>query len=99
MNPSFIDNYRAKHQHPWNRATHYVGIPMILVSLVYVFFSWKIGLALFILGWAFQFLGHLIEGNQPAFFKNPIYLLIGPLFVLKKAATALRSIFTPRSAP
>lgn len=99
MDSSFMESYRSKHQHPWNRATHYVGIPMILVAIVYVFFSWKIGLALFILGWACQFLGHFIEGNQPAFFKNPIYLLVGPAFVLKKGAAAIRSFFTPRSAP
>jgi uncharacterized membrane protein YGL010W len=96
MSQSFMENYRAKHQHPLNRLTHYIGIPMIVVSLGYLFFSWKIGLALFVAGWIFQFVGHFIEGNQPAFFRSPVYLLVGPLFVIKKAAGALRNLFTPR---
>lgn len=99
MSQSFMESYRAKHQHPLNRATHYVGIPMIVVSLAVVFFNWKLGAGLFVLGWAFQFLGHFIEGNQPAFFKNPLYLLVGPLFVMKKAGSALRNLFTPRPTP
>ncbi|MBZ5552883.1 MAG: DUF962 domain-containing protein [Acidobacteriia bacterium] len=99
MSPSFMENYRAKHQHPLNRLTHYIGIPMIVASLVYLFFDWKIGMILFITGWIFQFVGHFIEGNQPAFFKNPIYLLVGPLFVLKKAGSALRNLLTPRPSP
>ncbi|MBZ5535817.1 MAG: DUF962 domain-containing protein [Acidobacteriia bacterium] len=99
MNPSFMENYRAKHQHPLNRLTHYIGIPMIVVSLVYLFYDWRVGLILFVTGWIFQFVGHFIEGNQPAFFKNPVYLLVGPLFVLKKAGLALRNLLTPRPSP
>ena len=30
-----------------------------------------------------------IEGNQPAFFRNPIYLLIGPLWLARRAAAAV----------
>lgn len=94
MNPSFMENYKAKHQHPLNRLTHYIGIPLIVVSLVYVFFNWKFGLALFVIGWVFQFVGHFIEGNQPAFFKNPVYLLMGPWFVVQKAFTSLKRLFS-----
>ena len=43
----------------------------------------------FKLGWIFQFIGHAIEGNQPAFFKNPMYLLVGPWWVARRAATAI----------
>jgi hypothetical protein len=28
--------------------------------------------------------GHLIEGNHPAFFQGPIYLLVGPIWVAKE---------------
>jgi uncharacterized membrane protein YGL010W len=35
-----------------------------------------------------QFIGHAIEGNQPAFFRHPIYLVIGPLWLLRRAARA-----------
>ena len=38
---------------------------------------------LFVLGWIFQFLGHSIyEKRQPAFFKNVLHLLVGPLWIL-----------------
>jgi len=30
------------------------------------------------------FLGHRIEGNKPAFFQGPIYLLVGPVWVAKE---------------
>ena len=96
---SFMETYRQKHQHPLNRLTHYIGIPLIVFSLGFAFVHWKWGLGLFVVGWIFQFVGHFIEGNQPAFFKNPVYLLVGPLFVLKKAGSALRNLFMPRSAP
>ncbi len=88
---SFMEDYKAKHQHPLNKLTHNIGIPMIVVSLPLFFFYWRWALALFIVGWILQFVGHLIEGNQPAFFRNPIYLIIGPLWFVRRAAGALRS--------
>ena len=84
MASSFMETYKSKHQHPLNRLSHTIGIPMIVVSLPLVFFSWKWALALFVVGWVFQFIGHLIEGNQPAFFRNPIYLLVGPMWLFKR---------------
>jgi len=83
-NPSFLEVYRDKHQHPANRALHSVGIPMIVVSLVIVFFDWRWGVGLFVMGWVLQFIGHIFEGNRPAFFKNPIYLIIGPIWWFRK---------------
>ena len=89
MTHDFLANYKAKHQHPLNRLTHSIGIPMIVVSLPLFFFSWRLALVLFVVGWILQFVGHAIEGNQPAFMKNPIYLLIGPLWLLKRAASVV----------
>jgi uncharacterized membrane protein YGL010W len=89
MSSSFMEEYKAKHRHPLNRLTHNIGIPMIVLSLPVLFFSWKWAIVMFIVGWIFQFVGHAIEGNQPAFFKNPIYLLIGPLWILRRGAKAL----------
>ncbi|SCK25121.1 Uncharacterized membrane protein YGL010W [Vogesella sp. LIG4] len=40
------------------------------------------GGGLFVLGWAFQLLGHVYEGRKPAFVDDLVGLLIGPLFVL-----------------
>lgn len=89
MADSFVENYKAKHTHPLNKLTHSIGIPMIVVSLPLFFFNWRWALGLFIVGWILQFVGHAIEGNQPAFFRNPIYLLIGPLWLLRRAAAAI----------
>jgi uncharacterized membrane protein YGL010W len=84
-----MEDYKAKHRHPLNRLTHSIGIPMIVVSLPLFFFSWRWALALFVVGWVLQFVGHWIEGNQPAFFRNPVYLLIGPLWLARRALSSL----------
>lgn len=89
MADSFLENYKAKHQHPINRLLHNFGIPMIVLSLPVVFFNWRWGLGLFIVGWIFQFAGHIIEGNQPAFFRNPIYLLVGPIWLARRGLSAI----------
>jgi uncharacterized membrane protein YGL010W len=86
MADSFVDNYKSKHRHPLNRLSHWIGIPMIVVSVPLFFFSWRWGLAFFAVGWVFQFIGHAIEGNQPAFFHNPIYLLVGPWWLVRRVA-------------
>ncbi|SNS68078.1 Uncharacterized membrane protein YGL010W [Noviherbaspirillum humi] len=41
-----------------------------------------ISLAVFVLAWIGQFIGHKIEGRKPSFFDDLRFLLIGPLFVL-----------------
>lgn len=97
MPESFIENYKAKHRHPLNKLSHSIGIPLIVISLPLFFFNWRWALALFIVGWAFQFLGHLIEGNQPAFFRNPLYLLVGPWWLLRRAFGSLNSQKPPAS--
>ena len=74
--------YEAAHRHPINKATHAIGIPLIVASLVVAFFHLWLGLGLFVVGWIFQFIGHAAEGNSPKFFQGPIYLLIGPLWVV-----------------
>jgi uncharacterized membrane protein YGL010W len=43
---------------------------------------WKLSLAVFVLAWIGQFIGHKIEGKKPSFFDDLRFLLIGPLFVL-----------------
>ena len=89
MPTSFMENYKEKHRHPLNKLSHSIGIPMIVVSLPLFFFNWKWALALFVVGWIFQFVGHAIEGNQPAFFKNPMYLLVGPMWLVRRVGMAL----------
>ncbi len=82
---SWLETYQTTHQHPVNRLLHSVGIPMIVVSLGIVFWSWRWGLALFVVGWIFQLVGHVFEGKPPAFFSNPVYLLVGPYWWIKKS--------------
>jgi uncharacterized membrane protein YGL010W len=89
MTDSFVDNYKARHRHPLNRLSHSIGIPMIVVSLPLFFLSWRWALAMLLVGWVFQVVGHAIEGNQPAFFSNPLYLLVGPWWLLLRAAEAV----------
>jgi uncharacterized membrane protein YGL010W len=89
MPASFIEEYKAKHRHPLNKLTHSVGIPSIVVSLPLFVFNWRWALALFVGGWVLQFVGHFIEGNQPAFFRNPVHLLVGPLWLARRALGAL----------
>ncbi|MBC7909235.1 MAG: DUF962 domain-containing protein [Pyrinomonadaceae bacterium] len=84
-----MENYKEKHRHPLNRLMHSIGIPMIVVSLPLFIFNWRWALALFIVGWILQFVGHAIEGNQPAFFRNPVYLIVGPLWLLRRAGQAI----------
>lgn len=39
--------------------------------------------ALFVVAWIGQFIGHKIEGKKPSFFKDLQFLLIGPLWVVR----------------
>lgn len=44
--------------------------------------SWILYLAVFIITWIFQFIGHKIEGKKPSFLKDLQFLLIGPIWLL-----------------
>jgi uncharacterized membrane protein YGL010W len=52
--------------------------------------SWLMaGIGLFVIGWVFQFVGHVAyEHRKPAFVDDVIGLMIGPLFVLAEALFA-----------
>ena len=43
-----------------------------------------LALAVFVLAWIAQFIGHKIEGKKPSFLTDLTYLLIGPAWVLAK---------------
>lgn len=79
----WIEEYSESHRHPVNKLTHKIGIPMIAVSLllvvpsVFVSGLWMIALALFVVGWLFQFIGHAFEGKPPEFFKDWRFLFVG----------------------
>ena len=45
-------------------------------------YKFWISLAIFIIAWIVQFIGHKIEGAKPSFFEDIKFLLIGPAWLL-----------------
>ena len=43
-----------------------------------------LALAVFVVAWIGQFIGHKIEGKKPSFLTDLVYLMIGPAWVLAK---------------
>jgi uncharacterized membrane protein YGL010W len=77
-----------------------LGAAMLVVSIAFYFVGallpmW-INIVLFVAGWIFQFVGHSVyEKRQPAFLKNALHLLVGPLWILND----LMPVVTTSSAP
>ena len=144
-------DYAAFHATRGNQACHYVGIPLIVLSLFAMLarvplvplggfpvtlaelllvaaslyyltldvplallmlavsaamvaigrlVSLPLAVALFVLGWILQFVGHYVyEKRSPAFFGNLLHLLVGPLWILAKATGRARpGSLEPRAA-
>jgi uncharacterized membrane protein YGL010W len=51
---------------------------------------WIVCVALFMLAWIGQFIGHHYEGSRPSFFKDIQFLMIGPLWLLSFIYRKLR---------
>jgi uncharacterized membrane protein YGL010W len=79
----WVAQYASSHQHPVNRFCHTIGIPLIALSIVLfvaaivVHGLWRAALALFVVGWIFQFVGHAFEGKPPEFLKDWRFLFVG----------------------
>lgn len=84
----WIAQYATSHQHPANRLCHTLGIPLIVLSVAIFIASifihrigmhrlWPYALALFVVGWIFQFVGHAFEGKPPEFFSDWRFLFVG----------------------
>ncbi len=62
----FFANYVQRHQNAWNQCLHLLGVPLTFVgSPIFLALGregWAIGA--FLAGYALQFLGHAIEGND-----------------------------------
>ncbi len=43
---------------------------------------WQVAVAVFVLAWIGQFIGHAIEGKRPSFFRDVQFLLIGPAWLM-----------------
>jgi hypothetical protein len=62
-----LRNYIERHQHPGNQLFHLVGLPVTFVLPVVWLIQqqpWTWALAAFVIGYALQFIGHAIEGND-----------------------------------
>jgi hypothetical protein len=93
---SYMAQYDHEHSSAWNKVLHGVGIPMIFAGIILLLLTkWIWGALFFLGGWVFLFLGHRIEGNHPAFFQGPIYLLVGPIWVAKEMWMFLRGTQHP----
>ena len=55
-----------------------LGVLLIMPPLTIL----PVSLAVFVLAWIGQFIGHQIEGKKPSFLDDLRFLLVGPLFVL-----------------
>lgn len=56
-------------------------IPMMLLIYFNPWSTWSFYLALFVIAWIAQFIGHKIEGQRPSFLTDVQFLLIGPLWI------------------
>lgn len=130
---SHLSDYAFYHQTRGNKICHFIGIPLIMFSLMallrpltilgsfttaellilltFVYYltldlrlaigmllvssaldvaAWKIAdlriaLIALIVGWVFQGIGHTVyEKRSPAFTRNLVHLLIGPVFLLNE---------------
>jgi uncharacterized membrane protein YGL010W len=136
LETQFAD-YAAFHRTKGNKACHYVGIPLIVLSLLALlsalplaqwggftltaaevvvaaatvyyatldltlallmlaatllldgtgrFVPMSLAFGLFALGWTLQYIGHYrYEKQSPAFYRNLVHLLVGPLWILARA--------------
>jgi uncharacterized membrane protein YGL010W len=51
---------------------------------------WLVCVAIFVVAWIGQFIGHYYEGSRPSFFKDVQFLMIGPLWLLSFIYRKLR---------
>ena len=141
-----LSQYATYHRDPRNIASHFIGIPLIVVAVAvllsrpqwslgglwispavvlalasawfYLRLEMKLGvlmtvlmglsvwaghvlaqqstmvwlssgLAMFVVGWVIQFVGHHYEGRKPAFVDDISGLIVGPLFVVAELAFML----------
>ncbi len=74
--------YQEGHTKLGTKLTHMFGIPMIVASIPTAIVNPPVAGGLFVGGWALQYIGHYVfEKNKPAFYGDPYYLLVGPVWV------------------
>jgi uncharacterized membrane protein YGL010W len=61
-----------------------ISLALCYAADFYVPYVWALYAAVFALAWVGQAVGHAFEGKKPSFFKDLQFLLIGPLWILRK---------------
>src|SRR5437870_2681023 len=60
-----LRNWLIRHQDPFNFWIHMAGIPLAVAGFVSLFFiEWYWGVAGLVVGYALQYWGHRVEGND-----------------------------------
>ena len=72
-----------------------LGLAMLVVSVAMYLagaaMPLMVNVAVFVLGWIFQFIGHSVyEKKNPAFFRNFVHLLVGPLWILNDVVPVVK---------
>jgi hypothetical protein len=58
--------YSSQHTTLGCKITHMIGVPMIVVAFVCLFFNWTLFIQLELVGWFLQLIGHFVfEHNTP----------------------------------
>lgn len=67
-----MELYRAEHRTIGCKISHLIGVPLIVASFPALIFNWRWAIALFVIGWIFQFAGHrFFEKNRPVLMADP----------------------------
>lgn len=67
-----------------------LGMTLVTAAMIFIVYGasltlawpWLVWAIVFVAAWIGQFVGHKIEGKKPSFFKDLLFLLIGPLWLL-----------------
>lgn len=61
-----ISNWLKRHRNPTSFWLHVVGVPACFIAApaLAIFRKWWLALAIFIAGYALQFIGHLVDGTR-----------------------------------
>ncbi len=73
-----------------------LGALMLIVSAAFYLagaaLPFWVNVALFVVGWILQFVGHSVyEKRQPAFLTNAMHLLVGPLWILNDVVRVVKA--------
>ena len=79
----YFADYMSRHAHPWSRVLHVAGVPLAPFGCLYLLMrgEWALAGMTFVVGYALQWLGHHLEGNE-----------VGEVILLKKLARRAMSL-------